>query len=74
MWSLVASIVFGALDMWMKRQKMNDKMRKSYVAFLKQVDKKGMAKVGNYIAAEHARETGMAKIKAERLKREAESK
>jgi len=50
----VGKLLLSSLDWWIKKQKHDQEMLKSYHEFLKQIDKAGLANVANYLAAEDA--------------------
>lgn len=63
MWAMAGSVLLWLLDQFMKKQQLDEDMKKAYYDFLDQADKKGLAKVALWQSGESARERLVDRVK-----------
>ena len=65
MWSMAGSILIWLLNQLMKRQKLDEDMKKAYYDFLEQANKKGLTKGALWQAGEESRDRLIDRVESE---------
>ncbi len=69
---LLGPLTLYLLKVWIEKKGASNELLKAYYAFMEALSKHAGVNVDNYLAASDARAATLERIKAERLKREAE--